>query len=618
LAKTPITGDANIFRRQALFSSCEPAFLDELAKILHRKFFFAGQKVVREGTESNEMHGIYQGHAVVERRGQTIGEIESGQCFGEMAVMGITTSQTVTVRAETLCDMQVLGRWDLEELMKGNRQERKRVLRVMASMMREDLADVTNLEILSEIPLFHDADHKLLQSLEQASEVELARKEELVLNQGEANMFVLLQGMARVESCGITLRNLSEGDNFNAVNVLGEKCNTTIQVRAISVCLTLMFSRQALDESASKHSKGHRFLQAVRKEVAPDNGSEIRTQAALECSLFQHLHFTEEQCMQMIDKCEAAVVMPEEPVLHDDSEVLIFVLSGKLSIVSGMDTIKLGRGSSYGELSADNSGGVPPTVTAEAASSILFLWRPAFMSVLDSWSPEQKAQVLAMLEAIPVRQRDASDSGTSLRTRTDWLASSYIKAVSMSLRVKVGSKSQKVANTKKLLWKAVKSAKIIKEIANLPKKDQAEKVQEVVPEKSKTQLEKERQEHLLKQDLHRLTAAAKQACEEARQEQARLRSYADTLRMQVNALEQDHETAASPHVDLSETPLPKLSRQTNGESVPVLEVSEFVAMRQQNAALERRVQQLREKLEQAYEQRGELLNELRSPGSRFI
>jgi hypothetical protein len=66
LEKTPVSGDANLFKKQPLFSACEPAFQEELYKHVRRKFFFAGQKIVKEGSDCNEMYAIQQGHAVVE------------------------------------------------------------------------------------------------------------------------------------------------------------------------------------------------------------------------------------------------------------------------------------------------------------------------------------------------------------------------------------------------------------------------------------------------------------------------------------------------------------------------------------------------------------------------
>jgi len=515
--------------------------------------------------------------------------------------MGITTAQSVTVRAETLCDMQVLASWDLETLMTEHKKERKRLLRVMASMLREDLADVTNLEILTEIPIFHDADHKFLQLLEQASEVELARKEELILTDGEDAMFVLLQGTAKVETGGLPLRSLTEGDNFGAISILGLLDRRIMAVRAVSMCLMIVFSKEALDGVMAKHPKGRKMIESLRESLHLEHDFEVRKQVVLECSLFQHLQFSEDQCIEMLAKCEEIVIMKDEAVLHDSSEVLVFVLSGKLSVVSGMDSIMLEQGSSYGELSHDNTGGVAPTVHAEKMSRVMLLWRPAFMAILNSWYPEERAQALAKLETMPRREHNDGASGTSLRLRTNFLAASYVKTAVISLRVKVGKPKVSV---KKTFWKAVKKQALVQSVTSKLLAVQADKEQEVAPEKTKLQLERERQDHILRQDLYRLTASAKQACEEARQEQVQLRRHADNLRTKACMLEAvgDRRCGMRPPVIEEE-----------GEDGDYPEPPEFVQLRQQNAAVERKVLQLRAKLQQAYSQRDELLSELRHP-----
>merc|ERR1719375_466074 len=132
------------------------------------------------------------------------------------------------------------------------------------------------------------------------------------------------------------------------------------------------------------------------------------------------------------------------------------------------------KGSSYGELTSDNSGGVAPTLNAVDCSRVMMLWRPAFFSVLDSWAPEVKTAILARLDTLPKRERISGMTGTSLRHRTDWLASQCIKSVAMSLRVNVRKQERKMTG-KKMLWKAVKRANIIRDVMNIPKVRKKEK-----------------------------------------------------------------------------------------------------------------------------------------------
>ena len=55
------------------------------------------------------MYAIAQGEAFVEKEGRRLGELQEGSAFGEMAVLGLTSTQSATIKAERMCDLQYLN-----------------------------------------------------------------------------------------------------------------------------------------------------------------------------------------------------------------------------------------------------------------------------------------------------------------------------------------------------------------------------------------------------------------------------------------------------------------------------------------------------------------------------
>lgn len=598
LEKIPIAGDANIFRQQLLFRDCDSAFLDRLSEHLSRKFFFAGQKIIKEGTESNDMYAIHQGQAVVEKRGVSISEVEAGLCFGEMAVMGVATMQTVTVRAETLCDMQVLSRWDLETLLGEFNTERTRLLRVIASMMREDLAEVTNFEILTEIPLLHDADPAIIPMLNTASQVELARKDELMFGVEDDAVMVILQGSASVEVTGVPVRLLSEGDAFGSVAVLGLRQERNVSVRATSVCLWLSFTRKALENVCNECLSGNKFLQSYAKTFHMEPGFRLMILRA--SPALQHLGLEEEQLAQVLSKCEEIVFFPDEVVLssHQRSQAMVCILVGKATMGVGRDAIALEVGSVLGDLSTDPIEHGDLSVHAKTECMVLMLHRRSFFKLLDSWLPEEKKRILAKLETVPWdRRSEAKLSGVGLRQCTDRLTKQCFLAARMSLKSSSrgwgGTKPKKQARRG---WSTLKAgmfvARVLGSMGREPERTKRKTLADYSSNETAasssygnmtfSQVQLEEQEQHLCHDLCRFTLSARFAAREAEKDQAKLRKKADELR--------EWFAMQSVRPDTSQ--------------------DEVQALRRSNCATDRRVKHFQARLDEAYAQREELLNRL--------
>lgn len=600
LEQLAVKSESNLFRYQVLFRSCSAEFLDCMTPLLRRKFFFADQVIIKEGTESTEMFAIGQGRAVVERKGKRVGNVEAGLSLGEMAVLGLAPeSQTLTVRAEVLCDMQVLSRNEFEPLLLEFPAERARLLDVAAQMMREDLAEVSNLEILTEVPILQEVDMQLIARLNRVVVISVCRKGELLFQPGDTSFFVLLQGSAEVEVEGAPGRPLTEGDTFGEIALLGLTENGNIGVRASRTCLLMGFPQKGFHAAVEKCGARCRTqLQVLVAKLTDSQG--MRHKAIERCPVLLSLKLSEERLLELPSRCEEVVFTTEQEIVskHLRSEVLLFMVAGKASVGTGKDAITLEAGSSLGELTAEPVRGHHSSgIFAMAPSKVLLLHRKAFLAFVETWPGAEREQLHARLEHKKNPQKALQDTrvsilALSLRQRAQNLAEQCISAAKSSVEASA-SRSTRLKPMRaaaqgrgKKMWKMAKLTMMMKgtlqdlnddvrtkgpaeedglggESCGVSRQNseaapsQAEASQTMASSsasfrslRSRTRLTVEdkrraaaqEQEGLLLRDRQRLVEEAKRAAAAAKQEQVQLRREAEELRRKLNAA--DHHVQA--------------------------------------------------------------------------
>ncbi|CAE8629917.1 unnamed protein product, partial [Polarella glacialis] len=306
-----MTGPRNmtLFPSQNIFLNCAKEFMDKLCNLLHRKIFFPSQKIINGGSESLDMYAFTKGNAVVEKNGNVVGEMKEGSCFGEMAVLRVVTSQPLTLRADTMCDLQALSCWDLQELMTHYPAEKPRLLQAVAKMMREDLLEVSNLEVLSEVPLLSELPQGYLEKFDEVVSLKLARKDELILTKSDRSLILILLGKASLEVKGIPVQQLAEGDSYGETMALGlaqAPPDADVQLRVSDTsCLYLELSEQ--DFRDANFYKGFPALDELAGSVVESVG--LRDKVLQRNPQLAHLQMTEEQFARLSSWCEEYVAL---------------------------------------------------------------------------------------------------------------------------------------------------------------------------------------------------------------------------------------------------------------------------------------------------------------------
>ncbi len=122
----------DILARTPLFASLQPRHLKRVVAVSAVLDFDPGEEIVKEGHAGSVFYVIAEGQAKIVRGGRTIGRLEVGRFFGELAVLGGTPrTATVVATAPTTC--VVLSARNLQKVL---REEPSIALAMLAYVAR--------------------------------------------------------------------------------------------------------------------------------------------------------------------------------------------------------------------------------------------------------------------------------------------------------------------------------------------------------------------------------------------------------------------------------------------------------------------------------------------------
>ncbi|MGE0172701.1 MAG: cyclic nucleotide-binding domain-containing protein [Oligoflexales bacterium] len=123
----------------AFFANCSKQCLHDVAQRLTKVFFAPGEKILTKGDIGREMYIIGHGRVEIHDGNTSIAALGEGQCFGEMALLG-EELRRADVTAKSYCDVGVLTKEQLEELMQKHPDLKNNVERIHRERMRSTAA----------------------------------------------------------------------------------------------------------------------------------------------------------------------------------------------------------------------------------------------------------------------------------------------------------------------------------------------------------------------------------------------------------------------------------------------------------------------------------------------
>jgi hypothetical protein len=125
--------------RIAFFADCSKHCLHDVAQKLTKVFFAPGEKIISKGDIGQEMYVIGHGRVDIHDGENHITTLNEGQCFGEMALLG-EERRRADATAKGYCDVGILTREQLDELMQKHPDLKNNVERIHHERMRAHVA----------------------------------------------------------------------------------------------------------------------------------------------------------------------------------------------------------------------------------------------------------------------------------------------------------------------------------------------------------------------------------------------------------------------------------------------------------------------------------------------
>ena len=123
-----------LIRQVPLFSQLSRREVEEVAKIADEIDVRTGKVLTREGERGNEFFVILDGAARVERGGQEVNTLGTGDFFGEIALVS-RAPRTATVTAIEPCDLLVITGTSFRALLEHSPRIQLRVLEALADRL---------------------------------------------------------------------------------------------------------------------------------------------------------------------------------------------------------------------------------------------------------------------------------------------------------------------------------------------------------------------------------------------------------------------------------------------------------------------------------------------------
>lgn len=123
-----------LIKRVPLFASCSRRELGEIASIADEVDFRAGKTLIREGERGREFFVLLDGTAKVTKDGKDLNTLESGDFFGEIALVS-KVPRTATVTATSPVRALVVTDRAFRSLMHRSGQLQDKVLEALADRL---------------------------------------------------------------------------------------------------------------------------------------------------------------------------------------------------------------------------------------------------------------------------------------------------------------------------------------------------------------------------------------------------------------------------------------------------------------------------------------------------
>lgn len=259
---------ANVSLKETLQNSLMKAkmgmdddIIETLVGFCRPVIFYRDQDLLTEGTDDSFMLILLRGSVDIVVGGSLVGTARAPTWFGEMAMLGLSTKRTATVRARTFCEGWVLHCEDFDTALLEFPNERQ----YFETLAQDRLGVLAASQVseLHSLSMFKDCTEGFLDYIEKHLDSCAYLPGEIIIKEGEtgSSMYILISGRAECTVAGQRVGELNEGTPFGEMVFFGEPVRTAT-VRTTTVCVCRVLHAEVLNHALFLFPKeGQRFAE---------------------------------------------------------------------------------------------------------------------------------------------------------------------------------------------------------------------------------------------------------------------------------------------------------------------------------------------------------------------
>lgn len=251
----------------SFFSDCGADFVEALSGSFVHRIYKRNENIVKEGDEGDEMFVLMHGKCSVLRGSSTepTSRLHPGSCFGGLAILNIVRLRSATIKADTLCDVRVLNRPSLLEVLQKYPEEEERMTELVEAHSESRKAASTALEKASAGEGGFSDD--FIRCLVEHMYEQPFMMRQVILQQGAEGMHlvVLVHGMVEIEANNIRIAEVEAPAIFGERGLLhlGSKSGATVRSMTVAECMLLPLNHSSIPDIKQFYAEDIRKLESM-------------------------------------------------------------------------------------------------------------------------------------------------------------------------------------------------------------------------------------------------------------------------------------------------------------------------------------------------------------------
>lgn len=228
----------NIWQASFL-NGCDPKFILALSYAAKQFIAMPQQSIVRERERGTDMFFLAQGLCTVQRGEKPMATLSSGSYFGELAMLGVSTTRTATVVCDTVCDLRVLDRRVLMQTLRRYPDENARLKCIVEA---HSLSRKVAIDQLKTMDILSGCSDEFLSRLTDQMYAQAFFVGQSLLKQDveSEHMYVVVNGAVEVTLAGVPLSEVRGPVVVGELALLRPGARALATVRCTSFCECLV------------------------------------------------------------------------------------------------------------------------------------------------------------------------------------------------------------------------------------------------------------------------------------------------------------------------------------------------------------------------------------------